>query len=463
MRSAAAQLPAFRALLSRRFGLALPDRFDRHLLRALDQAGAHLAGPAGLPACQQLEELPWTHPAWQAAIERITVRETAFFRQRGWWDSLAEAALRPLVAARRRDGSRRLRCLSIGCASGAEPYSLAILLERLIGREPGWTVEIVGADLCAAALEEARAGVFDPRALNEVSPQDHACWFRPAGAARFALDAHIRGKVDFRLFNLAALAEAGMAHPEAAALGGPADFVICRNLLIHVELARQLAFAHALSGLVGDGGMLAVAPVEATASWFAPLQFVPAGHAILFARSRAAKDRGAPRRDRPLTPAEPAATRPAPAAPSSPRPAPVPQGGADPLRQARQLADLGLLEDARRLCGEILSTSVEAGLLMALVCQALGDIPAAEAAALRALAADPGAPAAHYVFAIIQLRRGETARARHALHEAVRLLAHGDARMPAGGPLGIAASDIRQAARRLGAVAGEGGGRGATL
>ncbi|MFG1359940.1 CheR family methyltransferase [Xanthobacter pseudotagetidis] len=444
--------------------MALPDRFDRHLKPALDRVRDLLEGPGGRPAWLELEAQPWSAPAWQEVIKRVTVRETSFFRQRTWWDSLIEAALRPLVAARRRDGSRRLRCLSVGCASGEEPYSLAIILEGLIGLEAGWTVEIVGLDLCAAALEGARAGVYDMRAIREVSPEDRARWFRPAGRAHVALDARLRGKVDFRLFNLADAAAAGPEGAAAGALAGPADFVICRNMLIHMEPSLQPAFARALCALVREGGMLAVSPVEATASWFAPLRLLTVGHAILFVnegrkaataartafRSAAAESATAAPRAHPSEGAEPAA---------APRRKAAAHEDADPLQRARLLADLGLLQEARHLCGQMLATRPEARLLMALVCQALADIPAAEAAARHSLAAAPGAAAAHYVDAIVQLRKGETERARRALGEAVRLLDMDAGGNLVGRQLGIEAGHIRQAARRLGALPAEGGGR----
>jgi chemotaxis methyl-accepting protein methylase len=465
-------LTAFRDLISQRLGLALPGHFDRRLKPALDRARDLLESPGGPPAWVQFEAQPWSAPIWQEVIKLVTIRETSFFRQRAWWDSLIEAALHPLVAARRSDGSRRLRCLSVGCASGEEPYSLAIILEGLIGLEAGWTVEIVGLDLCAAALEEARAGVYDLRAIREVGAEEGARWFRPAGRGQVALDARLRGKVDFRLFNLADAVAAGAAGAAAGALPGPADFVICRNMLIHMEPSLQPAFARALCALVGEGGMLAVSPVEATASWFAPLRILNVGQAILFAkegpkatsataartalRSAAAKSPAGTTRAHPGEGTAPAAEPRKTAAAHVP---PVPHQDADPLQRARLLADLGLLQEARHLCGQMLATRPEARLLMALVCQALADIPAAEAAARHSLASAPGAAAAHYVDAIVQLRKGDTERARRALSEAVRLLDMDGGGNLVGRQLGIEAGHIRQAARRLGAVPGEGGNR----
>ncbi|MEP9355927.1 CheR family methyltransferase [Xanthobacter sp. KR7-65] len=433
------QLAAFRALATRRLGLTL--RFDMHLQRAFEGA-AHLLGTTSVDAvCGQLAELPWTAPAWQAVIEAVTIRETSFFRHTHWWDSLTAAALAPLVAARRRDGSRRLRCLSIGCASGEEPYSLAMILDRLVGPEPGWRVEIIGVDLCASALDAARAGRFDARSVREMPAVERARWLRRDGN-NFSVDEELRRRVDFRLFNIAEALTTGAPGP-----GAPADFLLCRNVLIHMEAWLQPLLASHLVGLLAPGGMLAVAPVEATAAWFAPLKFQPAGNAILFSRvAPAARSlSGATAAVDALTEDRPARKLPA-----------APLRTEDALERARHLADLGLFEEARSLCAEALAAQPEAGLLMALVCQALGDVPAAERAAKRALAAAPSSATAQYVLAIVKLRKGDTGRARSALGEAVRLLGTGDDLDAAAAPLGIEAGHIRQAARRLGAAGEEG-------
>lgn len=439
-----AHLAPFRSLISQRFGLAMPERFDRLLPRALAKAMG-IAGARDAEAlCLHLETQPWTAPAWQAVIETVTVRETSFFRQNGWWDSLVQAALKPLIEARRRDGSRHLRCLSLGCASGDEPYSLAMILHRLLLGEPGWTVEIVGADLCQAALTQAQAGLFDARAVQEIEPRERELWFRPAGRQRFALSEALRSRVAFRLFNLAEAAEAARGGAQVTAPGAPADLVICRNVIIHMEPSRQPGIAHYLTAQLRPGGRLAVSPVEATAAWFAPLAFEATGQAILFT-----KPDGRPASQRKPRPASPPAEPMPDPLPATPKAVAAPDSSAR-LARVRHLADLGLFEEARGLCGQILGPNAEAELLMALVCQALGDIVSAEAAALRGLAAAPHSPVAHYVHAIICLRTGLTAQARRSLRHAVELLDTAQEGKQLGAHLAIEANEIRQAARRLG-------------
>lgn len=434
------QLPGIRAmarLVPARFGLAMPARIAPALARGLTTA-AHLLGCSEDAAPDQLAGLPDEAPAWQAVLDRITVRETSFLRQRGWWNELVQVALAPLLATRRCTGPRQISCLSLGCASGAEPYSLALLIDGLLAGEPGWTVTITAVDLSTTALAEAKAGLFDARALREVTPQERARWFQAEGE-RFRLVSELRDRVTFRLGNLASAVAAGPDDAASALPGAPADLVLCRNVLIHMEHERQPGIARALSALVAPGGTLAVAPVEATAAWFRPLVVRSAGQAILFTRPAT----GAPVPPRPTASSRPAVSAPIAAPPTTSPPL------ESRLDRACHLAEVGLLEEARRLCTEVLATSPEADLLMALVCQSLGDLPAAEAAARAGVAAAPASALAHYVSAVVALRTGQTADARAALNRAVLLLADATDHERLGRHLTLLAGDVRRAARRL--------------
>jgi len=453
MRIGEAAQERFRDLVLLRLGLVVPGRLDRRLQRALGRAGEVLGESRADVVAEVLAAESWTAPAWQAAIAVLTVRETSFFRQRAWWDAVIAQGLAPLVAARRREGERRLTCHSFGCASGEETYSLAMLLDQLIGAEPGWSIDIVGFDICGLALAAAEGGVFDRHALREVDDAARARWFDACGDGRLAVKPRIRSMVRFQPFNLvekaeaASRGEAGVPHPV------PADFVICRNVLIHLEPRCQTEVARYLTERVAFGGSLVVSPVEATASWFEPLAFRATPQAILFSNlpKRIPAERRPRAEARVASPPVRPERRPAPAAD-------LPPGDGDPrLRRARHLADIGLFEEARRLCRLTVASSPEADLLMALVCQALGDLDAAEGAALRGIEKAPGAPAAHYVHAIVCLKAGRSQTARRALRRAVALIGSGEDNSALARRLGIEVQQIRQAARRLGADGDAGG------
>lgn len=123
--------------------------------------------------------------------QELTVAETYFLRQRDQLTALADhlqAHTGPLCI------------LSAGCASGEEPYSIAITLrERLPHLAANTTIR--AADINPAMLERAKAGVYSSWALRETPEAIAQRWFRRR-ADRFELDHEIRAAVTFQERNL---------------------------------------------------------------------------------------------------------------------------------------------------------------------------------------------------------------------------------------------------------------------
>ncbi|NVN13573.1 CheR family methyltransferase, partial [Nguyenibacter vanlangensis] len=97
---------------------------------------------------------------WRALESAVTIGETFFFRYAEQFHALEATILPDLI--RRLHGLRTLRIWSVGCANGAEPYSLAILLRRLLAArgETGWRIEILGTDISLHALDRARRAEY---------------------------------------------------------------------------------------------------------------------------------------------------------------------------------------------------------------------------------------------------------------------------------------------------------------
>ena len=269
-----------RDLVGVRLGLrtsSLPDaRVDGALLRLLhgDAAAAPELALATLPA------LPFTDPAWQRVIGALVVGETNFFRQRSWFTQLEEHVLKPLVAAGK--ATRRLRVWSAGCASGEEPYSVAIALHRLIEDPGDWDIRIVGTDASLDLLAAAGRASYRAWSLRELDPDARNRFFTAAGEGRFALAPALRAMVSFAPFNLT---DGAPVHAEV--LRGGVDLVLCRNVLMYLTADEQPAVSRRLAGYVAPAGWLAVAPLEANTEWFHGLTPVNVPSAIFFRREGA--------------------------------------------------------------------------------------------------------------------------------------------------------------------------------
>jgi chemotaxis protein methyltransferase CheR len=405
------------AMVTARLGLAPQKRWSDGIGRLIPEL-VRLTGAEDLEtALQNLRHAPFDTAAWRRITAAVTIGETRFLRQRSWFERIQHTALATLIRQRRLQGLRNLQIWSAGCSTGEEPYTLAVILREMLPDFAEWRIDIVGTDARTDAVEAAVDGVFDMRQLRELGPDLAARYFTPAPRNCLAVTPELRRTILFRTANLIDQA----ANPHSFERF---DLVLCRNVLMYMEPAAQRTVARYLVSTLTEEGWLAVSPAEALADWFKPLAPVNTGEAILFTRRSHAPSRPAADRPTLLQPAAPPVTvKPLPRA--EPR-----EDNASILRQARDLADRGHLEEARGRCEAVLSAdrlNAEAALLLAEICSDIGDDAAAHAAARIAVYVAPSSPQAHFLLAGALLRLGKPDRATKAMTTARRLAAASDA------------------------------------
>src|SRR5579871_2424044 len=97
-------------------------------------------------------------PLLSEIVEAMTINETSFFRDEDVFAALSRSVLPELVSQRAH--LRRLNIWSAACASGQEPYSLALLLCRHFPVLAGWSIRLLASDLSHRMLERARRGFY---------------------------------------------------------------------------------------------------------------------------------------------------------------------------------------------------------------------------------------------------------------------------------------------------------------
>lgn len=172
----------------------------------------------------------------------LTINVTEFFRNPERWEELRERILPELLSQR-----RRLRIWSAGCSTGAEPYSVAILLHEM---DPGGSHLIVASDLDPEALASARRAVYHERELREVSPRRRARYFTGQESG-WALHPEIRGRVRLVQHNL-------LQDPCPDDL----DLVLCRNVVIYFTEAAKDQLYRRIHSALRPGGILFVGGTE---------------------------------------------------------------------------------------------------------------------------------------------------------------------------------------------------------
>jgi chemotaxis protein methyltransferase CheR len=177
-------------------------------------------------------------------INAFTVNETYFYRE----DHQLRCLSRDILPERSRtkQPGEALRIWSVPCATGEEPYSIAIWLLENWPEVDTYDVEIVGSDIDTRVLEAAQAGVFGRRALMRLSPDLVERYFSSIGPERWRILEDLRDSVRFTTVNLIEPASTG-AH-------GRFDVIFCRNVLIYFDNAsRRLAAENLYEALVPGG------------------------------------------------------------------------------------------------------------------------------------------------------------------------------------------------------------------
>ena len=212
---------------------------------------------------------------WAALEAEITIGETFFFRYAEQFEALRDTILPGLIADRRPELA--LKIWSAGCSTGAEPYSLAILLHELLGAAlPDWHVAITGTDISHAALATARAAEYGRWAMRTLPPEERQRYFLrlpaapgPAREGTYILRPEYRRMVRFERQNLMSLVEAGAPAPAA-----DYDLILCRNVLIYFHADTVAAIVRALARRLRPGGWLLIGHAEpnpAFAGWLTPV------------------------------------------------------------------------------------------------------------------------------------------------------------------------------------------------
>lgn len=234
--------------------------------------------------------LATSHHELSELIEAVVVTETWFFRDREPFNAFTQLALKKQKPENRSQRSETrgqtsdlrpqpsaLRILSLPCASGEEPYSIAMTLLDAGVPEALFTIE--AADISANALSRAERAVYGKNSFRgrELAFRDRH--FLPT-AEGYALSPHVRRCVKF--------AQGNILNDNFLDGSAPYDFIFCRNLLIYFDAATQVLALGKLHRLLVADGVLFVGPAEL------PLVlasgFVNAGLPMAFACQKATRN-----------------------------------------------------------------------------------------------------------------------------------------------------------------------------
>ncbi len=190
-------------------------------------------------------------------IDAVTTNKTEFFREPDHFDLLRSMVL-PVLSSQSPAWSpqRPLVVWSAGCASGEEPYSIAMTIAEYGLVHGPVPCVVYGTDICEEALHRAAIGIYDSHSVEAMSPillHRYVLRSLDRRQAEVRMAPHIRDVTHFRRANLLF---------DAAPFPGEVDIVFCRNVLIYFDRPTQRDVLTRLAAALRTGGYLFVGHSE---------------------------------------------------------------------------------------------------------------------------------------------------------------------------------------------------------
>ncbi len=186
-------------------------------------------------------------------VNALTTNLTAFFREEHHFDYLATTLLPQLQHAK---GRRRLRIWSAGCSTGAEPYSIAMVVKETWPDATDWDVKILATDIDSNVLATACKGVYGEEQVQGVGRQRLQRWFKKGRGHNRDLvrvTPALQELVTFQRLNLM----------QAWPMRGHFDMIFCRNVVIYFDKPTQRVLFERFANLLDTRGYLFVGHSEA--------------------------------------------------------------------------------------------------------------------------------------------------------------------------------------------------------
>lgn len=262
----------WQVLLEERTGVVLNERRRAFLQTNLSARMRELGVMDYAAYYRQVTDGPRGAVEWSTLLDRLTVQETRFFRHRASFDVL-ESYLRERL---QQGMTQPWELWSVGCASGEEPYSLAISAAEVLRdtQHPDY-FGVTGTDISLNALSKARDGQYGARRLELLDSDLCQRYFLAQDDGRFKVVPALAARVCCARLNVLELAKAPMSGM---------DVIFCQNLLIYFRRWRRREILNRLAERLVPGGLLVVGVGE-VAGWQHP-ELIPVADERVLAFTR---------------------------------------------------------------------------------------------------------------------------------------------------------------------------------
>ncbi|MBB3564654.1 chemotaxis protein methyltransferase CheR [Rhizobium sp. BK512] len=197
-------------------------------------------------------------------IDVVTTNKTDFFREAKHFEYMQTVALPTLADS----GLRTIRTWSSACSTGAEPYTMAMVLAEFVGGRSDVSYNVLATDLSTDVLQTARRGIYAEDLVAPV-PRDlqkkYVMVAKQQGRREVRISPKLRSRVGFARMNLM---------DEKYPIGDMMHLIFCRNVLIYFDKQTQAGVLTRLCGCLAKGGYMFIGHSESITGFDLPLKQV---------------------------------------------------------------------------------------------------------------------------------------------------------------------------------------------
>ena len=266
------ELSEIRMLIEERTGIYFDESRERFFSTRVRE---HLGAKGLARGTDLVRSVRKSNVEYEALLERLLTQETSFFRYAGVYEAFEKRVLPELHTKKFWKNPRTLRIWSAGCATGEEPYSIAITIADSLSFADAWNVEILATDVGRQALKHAERGVYSGRSIGGVTEKQLANHFAAVEGGQ-QVKARLRKMVSFAQMNLACPVYLGRM-----------DAIFCMNVLIYFSEQRRRALVQRFYETLEPGGYLFLGHSESLSKMPVKFQAIVLNDCILYRKPAA--------------------------------------------------------------------------------------------------------------------------------------------------------------------------------
>jgi type IV pilus assembly protein PilK len=262
------QFLLWQELLETRTGIFVTEQRKPYLQSSLMQRMRELGYESYQNFYEHIVNSPMGKIEWMKLVDRLTVQETRFFR-----DPAAFEYVTQYIKNRhwKFDKKNPLDIWSVGCSSGEEVYSLAMLSQEVLRQfNKSKFCMVTGTDISVPVLNKARQGIYSQRRIDLLSEYYKKKYFSTLDNGQSEIVAGIKYSTCFAQVNILQLDEVAKSYR---------DIIYCQNVLIYFRRWRRQEILNHLVERLSPGGLLLIGMGEVV-NWHHPDLEPVKGHQI---------------------------------------------------------------------------------------------------------------------------------------------------------------------------------------